>query len=169
MTLEQCFHLPHITAFNGPHCIFELRTNYNSYLPATRIMSHQRWSDIIFDTHGSMHRRLLSRNTNKMQLCNRIYYSKVFLKAQHVSSGTPLIIRSSKLYLKPLVYMPIWWPAIAKAEWDFLLSLGNGRSPYGHINQRCVARNMLSLQKNFGIINFITKLHLVGISTECFI
>jgi hypothetical protein len=51
-----------------------------------------------------------SRNTNKMQLCNRIYYSKVFLKAQHVSSGTPLIIRSSKLYLQPLVY-------IAKAEW----------------------------------------------------
>jgi len=31
-----------------------------------------------------------------------------FLKAQHVSSGTPLIIRSSKLYLQPLVYMPIW-------------------------------------------------------------
>jgi len=30
-----------------------------------------------FDTHGSVHRRLLSRNTNKMQLCNRIY-SKVF-------------------------------------------------------------------------------------------
>jgi len=40
-----------------------------------------------------------------MQLCNRIYYSKVFLKAQHVSSGTPLIIRSSKLHLQPLVYM----------------------------------------------------------------
>jgi hypothetical protein len=31
-----------------------------------------------FDTHGSLHRRWLSRNTNKMQLCNRIYYSKVF-------------------------------------------------------------------------------------------
>ena len=31
-----------------------------------------------FDTHGSVHRRLLSRNVNKMQLCNRIYYSKVF-------------------------------------------------------------------------------------------
>ena len=39
------------------------------------------------------------------------------LKAQHVSSGTPLIIRSSKLYLQPLVYMPIWWSAVAKAEW----------------------------------------------------
>jgi hypothetical protein len=51
---------------------------------------------------------LLSRNTNKMQLSNKIYYYKVFLNAQHVSSGTPLIIRSSKLYLQPLVYMPIW-------------------------------------------------------------
>jgi hypothetical protein len=30
-----------------------------------------------FDAHGSVHRRLLSRNTN-MQLCNRIYYSKFF-------------------------------------------------------------------------------------------
>ena len=84
-----------------------------------------------------------------------------FLNAQHVSSGTPLIIRSSKLYLQPLVYMPIWWKAIAKAEWemDFPLSLGNGRSPHGPINQRlqiefrasdderCAARNMLSFQK----------------------
>jgi hypothetical protein len=105
-----------------------------------------------FDIHGSVHRRLLSRNTNKMQLCNRIY----FLKAQHVSSGTPLIIRSSKLYLQPMVYMTIWWPAIAK---HFPLSLGNGRSPYGHINhrlqiqfrapddERSAAGNMLSLQK----------------------
>jgi len=86
------------------------------------------------------------------------------MKAQHVSSGTPLIIRRSKLYLQPLVYMPIWWPAVAKAEW---LSLGNGRSSNGHINQRlqikfrapdderCAARIMLSLQKNFGIISSI--------------
>jgi hypothetical protein len=31
-----------------------------------------------FDIHGSVHRRLLSRNTNKMQLCNRIFYFKVY-------------------------------------------------------------------------------------------
>ena len=31
-----------------------------------------------FNIHGSVHRRLLSRNTNKMQLCNKIYYSKVY-------------------------------------------------------------------------------------------
>jgi len=70
--------------------------------PFKYIASYLRYS---FDTHGSVHRRLLSRNTNKMQLCSRIYYSKVSLKAQHVTSGTPLIIRRSKLYLQPLVYM----------------------------------------------------------------
>jgi hypothetical protein len=93
-------------------------------LPFTSLYISLMWgplSSVIlttFDTHASVHRRLLSRNTNNMQLCNRIYYSKVFLKTQHVSSGTPLIIRSSKLYLQPLVYMPVWWPAVAKAEWE---------------------------------------------------
>jgi len=41
------------------------------------------------------------------------------LKAQHVSSGIPLIIRSSKLCLQLLVYIPMWWPAVVKAEWEF--------------------------------------------------
>jgi len=40
------------------------------------------------------------------------------LKAQHVSSGTPLIIRSCELYLQPLVYIHMWWPAVVKAEWE---------------------------------------------------
>jgi len=31
-----------------------------------------------FDIHGSVHYRLLSRKTNKMQLCNKTYYSKVY-------------------------------------------------------------------------------------------
>jgi hypothetical protein len=69
-------------------------------------------------SHGTVHRRWFSRNTNKMLLCNRIYYSQSLLKAQHVSSGTPLIIRSSKLRLQPLVYIHMWWPAVAKAEWE---------------------------------------------------
>ena len=47
-----------------------------------------------------------------MQLCNRIYYSKIYWR---LNSGTPLIIRSSKLYLQPEVYVPMWWPAVAKA------------------------------------------------------
>jgi hypothetical protein len=54
------------------------------------------------------HLYILSGNTNKMELCNRIYYSKVFLNAQHVLRGTQLIIRSPKLYLQPLDYIPIW-------------------------------------------------------------
>jgi len=40
--------------------------------------SGPRDNDCKFDIHGSVHRRLLNRNTNKMQLCNRIYYSKVY-------------------------------------------------------------------------------------------
>jgi len=68
-----------------------------------------------FDIHESMHRRLLSINTNKMQLCNRIYYSKVYWRLNVFRAAH--IIRSSKLYLQPLVYMPMWWLAIAKAEW----------------------------------------------------
>jgi hypothetical protein len=61
---------------------------------------------------------LLSRNTNKMQLCNRIISFQSFLKAEHVLSGTPLNIRSSKLYFQPLVYISMWWPAVVKAEWE---------------------------------------------------
>jgi hypothetical protein len=34
MTLVHCFHLPHITTFNGLHCIVSLETNYHSYMPA---------------------------------------------------------------------------------------------------------------------------------------
>jgi len=40
------------------------------------------------------------------------------MKVQHVSRDTPLITRSSKLYLQPLVYIPMWWPAVVKAEWE---------------------------------------------------
>jgi len=44
------------------------------------------------------------------------------LKAQYVSRGTPLIIRSSKLYLQPLVYIPMWWPVVAKATWQLWIN-----------------------------------------------
>jgi len=56
--------------------------------------------------------------TNKMQPCNRIYYSEVYWKAQHGSSGAPLIVRSSELYLQPLVFIHMWWPAVVQAEWE---------------------------------------------------
>jgi len=70
------------------------------------------------------------------------------LKAQHVSSGTPFIIRSSKLYLQPLVL----YTHVVTGR--FPLSLGNDRS-HVYINQRlqiqfrapdderCAARNTL--------------------------
>jgi len=70
--------------------------------------------------------------------------------AQHVSSDTLLIIRSSKLYLQPLVYIPMWWPAVVSPD--------SGRSPHVYINQklqiqfrapddeRYAPRNILSLQ-----------------------
>jgi hypothetical protein len=47
-----------------------------------RNYSHKKTDSITsvcnFDIHGSVHRRLLSRNTNKLQFFNRIYYSKVY-------------------------------------------------------------------------------------------
>ena len=61
--------------------------------------------------------------SSKMQPCNRIYYSKVYWRL----SMLLLIIRSSKLYLQPLVYIYTWWTAI--------VSLDNGRSRV-YINQR---------------------------------
>jgi hypothetical protein len=52
-------------------------------------------ADNNFDIHGSVHRRWLSRNTNKMQLCIRIYYFKVYwrlnmFQAAHRSSSGAL-------------------------------------------------------------------------------
>jgi len=91
------------------------------------------------------------------------------LKAQHVSSGTPLIIRSSELYLQPLVYIPMWWPAVVKSDWHFPLSLDKGRSSHVYINQRLqiqfkapdderyAVRNMLSLQKKLWNNKFYYK------------
>jgi hypothetical protein len=75
-----------------------------------------------------VHRRLLNRNNNKMQLCNRIYYSKVYWRlnmfpAAHRSSSEALNCICSLWFICPCGNRP-------------LPSLGNGRSPYGHTNQR---------------------------------
>ena len=83
-----------------------------------------------FDIHGSVHRRWLSRNTNKMQLCNRIYYFKVYwrlnmFRAAHRSSSGALNCLYSLWFIYPCGDRPL--PR---------LSLGNGRSPHGYINQR---------------------------------
>jgi hypothetical protein len=87
-----------------------------------------------------------------MQLCNRIYYSKVYwrlniFRAAHHSSSGALYCICSIWFLYPYADRPLprlsgkwmmgewvngWWII----SFHFPLSLGNGRSPYGHINQR---------------------------------
>ena len=99
--------------------------------------------------------KYLSRNTNKMQLCNRIYYSKVYWRlnifpAAHRSSSGALNCICSLWFIYPCVDRPL--PKLSGR------CLGYGRSPHGYINQRlqiqfrapdderCAARNMLSLE-----------------------
>jgi hypothetical protein len=65
-----------------------------------------------FDVHGSVHRRLLSRNNNKMQLCNRIYYSKVYwrlnlFRAAHRSSSGALNCICSLWFICPCGDRPL--------------------------------------------------------------
>jgi len=92
--------------------------------------------------------------TNKMQLCNRIYYSKVYWRLKLFRASHRLSSGALNRICQPLVYIYMWWPAIVKAESD----LENGRSPHAYVNQRlqiqfrapdderCDARNKLSLQ-----------------------
>jgi hypothetical protein len=69
-----------------------------------------RQLDVYDSVHHSTNRIKI---TNQMQTCTGIYYSNVLLIVQHVSSDTPLIIRSSKtviaasgftLWLQPQTY-----------------------------------------------------------------
>jgi hypothetical protein len=101
------------------------------------------------------------RNTNQMQLCNRIYYSKVYwrlkmFRAAHRSSSGALNCICSLWFICPYGDRPS--PRLSGKWIHFPLSLGNSRLPYGHINQRlqiqfrapdderCAARNILTLQ-----------------------
>jgi len=95
------------------------------------------------------------------------------LKVQHVSNDIPLIIRSSKLYLESLVYIPMWRPAVVQAGWEL-----DPVPPHGYINQRlqivwsswwwAVCRSKhVGPSINFGIINSITRLHLAGYFYWC--
>jgi hypothetical protein len=103
---------------------------------------------------------LLSRNTSKMQLCNRIYYSKFYwridiFRAAHRSSSGALNCTCSLWFIYPCGDRPL--PRL-NGKMIFPLSLCNCRSPHGYINgrlqiqfrapddERCAARNMLSLQ-----------------------
>ena len=100
----------------------------------------------------------LSRNTNKMQLCYRIYYSKVYWTLNMFRAAP----RSSSRALNCICSLWFIYPCgdrlLPRLSRKIPLSLDNGRSPHGYINQRlqiqfrapdderCDARNMLSLQ-----------------------
>ena len=78
-----------------------------------------------FDTHGSVHRRLLSIN-NKMQLCNRIYYSNVFWRlnmfwAAHCSSSGALNCICSVWFIYPYGARPLprLWQRPLETCWAF--------------------------------------------------
>jgi len=108
-----------------------------------------------------IHSVWLSRNTNKMQLCNGIYYSKVYwrlnmFRAAHRSSSGALNCICNLWFIYPYGDRPL---SRLSGKWiNFPLSLGNGRSLHVYINQRlqiqfrapdderCATRNMLSLQ-----------------------
>jgi len=85
--------------------------------------------ELKFYIHGSVHRRLLSRNTNKMQLCNRIYYSKVYWRLSIFRAAQ----RSSSEALNCICSLWFTYPC---GDRPLPLSLGNGRSPHRYINQR---------------------------------
>ena len=88
------------------------------------------------------------------------------MKAQHVSSGIPLIIRSSKLYLKPLVYIHMWWPAVFQAGWERPVTICVYKPEAANTVWSswwwAVCRSKhVEPSINFEIINSITRLHLV--------
>jgi hypothetical protein len=101
----------------------------------------------------------LSRNTNKMHLCNRIYYSKIYwslnmFQSAHRSSSGALNCICSLWFIYQCGGIHSLHPLI-----HFPLSLSKGRQRLsGYINQRlqikfrapdderCVAQNMSSLQ-----------------------
>jgi hypothetical protein len=105
-----------------------------------RILRYDVSGDLLHLHTGwlSTERNYLNRNhieiTNKLQSCTRIYYSNILLIAEHISSDTPLIIRSSKIVIAAFGFTYV-----------------------------CGCRPLSRLSGNWvGIINSSTWLHLVG-------
>jgi hypothetical protein len=92
--------------------------------------------------------------TNKMQPCNKIYYSKIywklkmFLAAYRLSSGAPNCI-CSLWFLYPCGDRP-------------LSKLGGNCTVWSSRWWAVCSSKLVEPLINFGIINSITKLHLVG-------
>ena len=123
----------------------------------TNIINQRRakfrcWKNTNEKEHQNEAFYILSRNN---QQDATLYWNLLFqssLKSQHVLSGIPLIISSSKLYLHPLVCIPMWWPAVVKSEtWLRPVTTcackpqaaNTVRAPD---DERYAARNMLSCQ-----------------------
>jgi hypothetical protein len=87
--------------------------------------------------------------TNKIQPCNRIYYSRIYWRLNMAGWGLAVTTQPEQRPVTTWVYTPeaantvwgSWWWAVCRSK---------------HVEP----------STNFGIINSITKLHLVGISTE---
>jgi hypothetical protein len=91
--------------------------------------------------------------------------------AYHSSSGALTVLAASGLYMHVVTGRCPGW--VGTVPIHFPLSLYNGQSPYWYINQRlqivcscwwwevCRSKHV-ELLINFGIINSITRLHLVG-------
>jgi len=101
------------------------------------------WSEYV---HSSVHH---STNhieiTNKIQPRTGIYYSNVLLIAQHVSSNTPLIIRSSKIVIAASGFKYLCGCRPQRpATTDVCKTRGCNYSFWAPDDEQCVARNMLS-------------------------
>ena len=128
------------------------RSQYSYYLPKPQLeYANTHFSCWIINCNFAS---TLSRNTNKMQLCNRIYYSKVYwrlnmFRAAHRTSSGALNFICSLWFLYPCGD----WP-LPRLSGKIPFSLGNGRYIYQRLqiqfraldDERCAARNMLSLQ-----------------------
>jgi hypothetical protein len=95
---------------------------------------------IEFVIHGSVQRRLLGRNTHKMQICNTIYYSKVYwrlniFRAAHRSSSGALNCTCNPWFIYPCGDQPL--PSLS-GKWAislFWVCCGWRTTPTAHSNR----------------------------------
>jgi hypothetical protein len=115
--------------------------------------------------------QLFSRNTNKMQLCNRIYYSKVYwrlnmFRAAHRSSSGASNCVCSLLFIYPCGDRPFRRLSGQRPVNTWVYKAEVASTVYRSWWWAVCRSKLVEPSVNFGIINSITKLHLVGISAE---
>ena len=100
--------------------------------------------------------------TNKMQTCTGIYYSSVLLIVQHVSSDTPLIIRSSKTVIAASGFTVPTQPRQLPATTNVCKTRGCNYSFWAPNDERCVLSKHVEQLRIIGTINYTTRSYLVG-------